>query len=175
MLKNKQNMIQKIQIKLTEKEKEIIIQLVNKRKIEKQLEIRLNIILKSHNNCTYKSICSDLKCSEPIVSYWKQRWSNNYEKLQVFTKGVDNKGVSDNELIKEILTILNDAPRSGAPLTFLEETQKKIQALACEKPSKYDLPFTHWTHKELARMVVLQKIVPTISSSQIGRILKKTV
>jgi len=59
-------------------------------------------------------------------------------------------------------------------LTFTEETQKRIQALACENPSKYNLPFTHWTHKELAKQAVLQKIVPTISSSQTGRILKKT-
>jgi len=168
-------MTQNIQINLTERELKLLNQLVKKRKIEKQLGIRINIILMSYSKYTYKSICSELKCSEPIISYWKQRWFNNYEKLQTFCKGIDDKGVTNNELTNEILKILDDAPRSGAPLTFTEEIQKKIQALACENPSKYNLPFTHWTHEGLAKQVISLKFVNTISDSQIGRILKKTV
>jgi len=168
-------MAQKSNIVLTDNELKLLNQLVNKKKIEKQLAVRINIILMSYHKYTYKLICSELKCSEPIIAYWKQRWVNNYEKLQSFSKGVDGKGVNDSELIIEMLKILNDAPRSGAPLTFTEEIQKKIQAVACEHPSKYDLPFTHWTHEELARQVILQKFVDTISDTQIGRILKKTV
>jgi len=167
-------MVRNFEIVLADRELRLLNQLVNKRKIEKQLEVRIKILLMSFSKFSYKHICSELECSEPTISKWKQRWIDNYEKLQVFSKGIDGAGVSDTELINEILTILGDAPRSGAPLTFIEEIQKKIQAIACESPSKYGLPFTHWTHEELAKRVILEKIVETISDTQIGRILKKT-
>jgi putative transposase len=48
-------------------------------------------------------------------------------------------------------------------------------ALACEPPEAYGVPITHWTHRELAREVVKQKIVCSISSSHLGTFLKKQI
>ncbi len=168
-------MAQRTKIELTDREEMLLNKLVNMKKIFHHLEMRIRIILMSAKKSTYHDIKEKLGCSEPVISYWKQRWANNYEKLTIFSKGIEDKGVTDNKLIKEIMVILGDAPRCGAPVTFTDEIQKKIQAIACEKPDKYGLPITHWTHKELARQVISQEIVDKISSRHIGRILKKTV
>ena len=62
--------------------------------------------------------------------------------------------ITNNEIKKEILIILGDAPRSGSPAVFTDEIQKKITTVACESPQQYELPFSHWTHKELAKQVI---------------------
>ena len=166
-------MSQKIAIALTDRERKLLMQLSVKRRLEKQLTMRILIVLTSSDRMSYKRISSELGCSEPTIAKWKQRWSDNYEKLTGFSKGLDGSGVSDRELMKEMLTILGDSPRRGAPVTFGQEVQAKIQALACESPSKYSLPFTHWTHASLAQQAVALQLVVGISSRHIGRLLKK--
>ncbi|MCI5147659.1 MAG: helix-turn-helix domain-containing protein, partial [Candidatus Electrothrix sp. AR3] len=70
---------------------------------------------------------------------------------------------------------LNDAPRPGAPDQITAEQWCNIMALACEAPESYGLPFTHWTHKELAKEAVRQEIVETVSPSHLGSVLKKKI
>jgi putative transposase len=166
-------MIQTISIELTDREKRLLLHLSNKRNISKQLSIRVLIIVRSFEQITYRQISKELGCSEPMIAKWKQRWSNNYAKLTAFSLGIDGKGVSDSDVTKEIQTILGDSPRSGSPVTFGLEVQAKIQALACEHPSKFGLPFTHWTNITLAQQVIAQQIVPSISSRHVARLLKK--
>ncbi|MCK5679169.1 MAG: transposase, partial [Flavobacteriaceae bacterium] len=122
---------------------------------------------------SYQTIKKELQTSEPTISFWRQRWYNNQDKLQTFIAGIDNQNVTDNDIKKEILTILDDAPRSGAPAEFTDEIQKKIMAVACESPQQYELPFSHWTHKELAKQVIKLGIVDSISAGHLGRLLKK--
>ena len=167
-------MAQHIKIHLSERVEVILNQLINKRKIEKSIELRIKIVLMSSKNISYEKIKTKLSCSEPTIAFWKQRWHNNYEKLQIFISGVKNEYVKDNKIKKEILIILGDAPRIGAPIKFTEAIQKKIIAIACESPEKYDLPFTNWTHEELAKQVINMDIVDTISARHLGRLLKKT-
>jgi hypothetical protein len=91
---------------------------------------------------------------------------------QTFILGIDNKLVSNNEIKKEILIIMGDAPRSGKPVIFTDEIKKGIMAVACHKPELYDLPFSHWTNDELAKQVIKMEIVSDISSCHLGRLLK---
>ncbi len=167
-------MAQHIKIELSGRVKVVLNQLINRRKIEKDLALRINIVLMSYRGCSYKTIKEKLHCVDATISHWKHRWTNNYEKLETFITGIDREDISNNEIEKEILTILGDAPRKGKPVIFNEEIQKKIMAVACESPEKYDLPFSHWTHEELAKQVMKMGIVNTISGRHLGRLLKKT-
>ncbi len=66
---------------------------------------------------------------------------------------------------------LADAPRSGVPDTFPPEQVCQIMALACEPPSVYGRPITHWTPRELRDEVLKQGIVDQMSERHIGRML----
>ena len=167
-------MRQHIKIELSDRIESILYQLINKSRIEKGVELRLNIVLMRYKGYSYQTIKERLHCVDSTISNWTQRWSNNYEKLKTFISGINGKGVSRNEIKKEILIIMGDAPRSGKPVIFTDEIQKKIMAVACETPEKYDLPFSHWTHDELAKQVIKMGIVDNISGRHLGRLLKKT-
>ena len=69
------------------------------------------------------------------------------------------------------MVVLSDAPRSGVPRKFTDSQIVRLQALACERPENYGLPFTAWTHVELAKQE--KKIGIDISPSRFGVILKK--
>lgn len=140
---------QHIKIKLSKREEFILNQLINKRTIEKNFELRINIVLMSAKLISYKTMKDKLQTSEPTISFWRHRWYSNYDKLQTFISGVDGKKITD-------------------------DIQKKITAVACESPQQYELPFSHWTHKELAKQIIELGIVDSISAGHIGRLLKKT-
>jgi hypothetical protein len=72
-----------------------------------------------------------------------------------------------------MLAALEDSERSGVPPRITDNEKIQIQAFACSKPSEKGYPISHWTHIELAKALVEQKIVDRISPSQVGRILKK--
>jgi len=56
---------------------------------------------------------------------------------------------------------------------FTAEQICKIIATCCEKPMEYGRPITHWTQRELVDELIKQKVVESISTSEIGRILRE--
>lgn len=70
---------------------------------------------------------------------------------------------------RELMHLLTDAPRSGAPATFPEEQKRQILAGAARHPEDEGVPVTHWSHDLLAQTVVNNGIVKAISPAQIGR------
>lgn len=73
---------------------------------------------------------------------------------------------------EELLGLLSDAPRIGAPAKFTLSQREQIVGLANTKPEELDLPFTHWSLKLLRLEVLERGIVQSISIRQIGRFLK---
>jgi transposase len=69
--------------------------------------------------------------------------------------------------------ILDDEQRSGAPGFFAPDQICQLFAMACEKPSAYDRPISHWSSRELADEMIKQKIVKSISPRQVGRLLSE--
>jgi len=84
-----------------------------------------------------------------------------------------DEGQPYKQIAEQIAERLQDLPRPGAPDTITPEQWCRIIAMSCEKPSKYGLPITDWTHRELANEIIRQKIVDTLSPSHLGRMLKK--
>jgi len=134
---------------------------------------RIKIILKGSRGESNYSMSKDLNYGVGTIAKWRNRWEENYKKLQVYEQGASAEGVSDNSLLVYMLKILGDNPRPGCPSTFSISQKKQIIAMACKKPSEYNIPRTKWTHKLLASQAIEEKIVKSISSRHVGDILKK--
>ncbi len=136
---------------------------------------RIKIILLSSSGESYKRMNVLVKVTDATISFWKKRWIKSTEFLTEATKGPSGQGIEDGTLLSLMMTILDDAERSGAPPQITHQQCKAIQTVACGSPSEYGYPITHWTHIELAIAVVEQGIIDSISPSQVGRILKKQI
>ena len=138
---------------MTDQEKETLSKLVAKPKTPQGKALRARIILQFYEGKSPNAIATALGVEYKTVSKWTKRWKNNQE-------------IKAEER-------LEDLPRSGCPDKFSPEQICKIIATCCEKPEDYGRPITHWTQRELADEVIKQKFVESISSSEIGRILKE--
>lgn len=67
----------------------------------------------------------------------------------------------------------SDAPRSGHPPEISPLQRAQIVQLACLEPVAKGLHISHWTSQELARQVVEERIVSSISSRTVQRILNE--
>jgi putative transposase len=88
-----------------------------------------------------------------MARHWRNRW------LELAERNVP------------VVERLEDAERSGAPATFTMEQVLRLFALACQPPSNYQRPMSHWSARELADELVKQGIVETISPRHVGRLL----
>jgi len=134
---------------------------------------RIKILLKASTGQSNYSISKELSIRVETVRTWRARWAACYEQLSIFEKGKSGEGVSDLELLKRMLAILTDHPRSGKPPRITLSQKQQIVAMACRKPSEYGLPMTRWTHETLAQVAKAEKIVKSISPRYVGEILKK--
>jgi len=138
---------------LTDQEKEILNKLVAKHKTSQAIVLRARIILQYYEGKTINTIATVLGVVYKTVLKWTKRWKQHSE--------------------IEVEKRLEDLPRSGCPDKFSPEQVCKIIATCCEDPAVYSRPITHWTQRELVDEVIKQKIVESISTSEVGRILKE--
>ena len=139
---------------LTENEKAELERLTRQYSTAQCIVMRARIILLANGeNLTNKEIAGQLEVHKCDITRWTKRW------MECAHEPVEKR--------------LRDAPRSGAPDRISAEQWCQIIALACEAPEAHGYPTTHWTHKELAKAVVEQGIVDSISPSHLGTVLKK--
>ena len=145
--------VPKYRIALTEEERSLLRKISRKQTEKNSIVRRAIIILRADEGARYQDIAKELGINEQSVTIWIKRW------LERKTDPAEER--------------LNDLPRPGTPDTFTPEQWCRIVALACESPSQYGLPITDWTNRELAKEVMKQGIVESISPSHLGRVLKK--
>ena len=145
--------VPKYRITLAEEERNLLRKISRKHKERQSIVRRAKIILRADEGCQYQRIAQELGINEQSVTIWIKRWLER-----------------EMDPIEERL---KDLPRPGTPDTFSPEQWCRLIALSCESPSEYGLPITDWTHRELAREAVKLGIVESISSSHLGRMLKK--
>jgi transposase len=154
-------------IVLSEKAEKILRENASSRTLGENLRSRSEIIVYASEGKSNTSISRELGITKKKVICWRNRYSAMETELRVIEEE------SPHKLRGLIEEILSDAPRSGAPVTYQPEQVAAIIAVACEDPSKFDLPFSHWTANTLRRQVVKMEIVGAqISSRQVGRFLK---
>ena len=146
----------KYRINLLSKEIKELEEIIRKQRSPQNIAKRARIIIKANEEMKgNREIAREMGMSPCDVTLWTKRWLEGYD-LPVAER-------------------LSDAARSGTPERISPEQWCQIIAVACESPETYDVPMTHWTHKELAKQVIKQGIVDKISPSYIGQMLKKKI
>jgi transposase len=109
----------------------------------------------------------------PFIDLWRKRWLIHSKALQSWFE--EESATNPSSFGKQrdfVLSLLADAPRSGAPAKFPDQVRQQIIALALTAPMDHGLPLEKWTHELLAQQAVKQGITAQISSSTIGDFLK---
>ena len=115
--------------------------------------MRAKIILRAAAGEGHGEISRALGITKDTSRLWRKRW---LELRDVEMSGQER---------------LEDAGRSGKPASFTIEQLTQLYALACDPPQKYGRPISHWTPRELADELMVQKIVESISPRHVGRLL----
>lgn len=132
------------------------------------LKQRSSIVLMASHGGTNRGIARELKLSYGCVTKWRSCYADAFSVLE------RTEAESPLLLRKEIISVLSDEPRSGAPATFTPQQVASIIAIACEEPGQFGLPFSHWTPSLLKRAAIDKGIVTSISERQIQRFFKRS-
>ena len=156
-------------VELTERQKKLLTKYIHKRDISAQIQARINIILHAYEAKSNLSISRLLGLNPNTVKKWRDRWVASYTQLCEY----EQEQASDGELLKKVLHMLSDQPRSGAPPQISLDKKQKLVALACKKPEEFGIPMTQWNRDMLAKVAKAEGIVKKISPRYVGEILKK--
>jgi transposase len=117
---------------------------------------RAQIILLAGDGFSNQSIARRTAHSRTTIALWRNRF------------------VSRRQARPELpaSSHLHDEIRIGSPGFLTAEEYVELFALATADPSSLGLPFTHWTHEELARYATENGRIRRISPSHVGRLLK---
>ena len=151
---------------ITERQQEILLKLSRSRTESSQRRQRATIILLAFEGKRNDQIAPIVDLGRDAVGIWRRRWADRREQL-VLIECVDGM----TKLRRAIGETLSDAPRSGSPGKFSAEQLTQLIALACESPRDSGRDISHWTCPELAKELVKRKVVESISSRHVGRIL----
>ncbi len=177
-------------IQLSEYQRQHLNAIVNSRNSKQGTVQRAKIILMASEGATNARISREFGIHDDTVRTWRGRWAESQKRLdkiesEAFSPVQDQQRgaaleIQENksalqQLESAIGEILNDKPRSGAPLNFTAEQFAAIIALSCESPCKCGREVTHWTPRELKDEVLKRKIVEKISVSTVGRLLRDSV
>lgn len=155
---------------ISEKHNDILQEFLRATTVSVRLQQRANIILLAFEKKLNQDIARRVGLSRVHVGKWRTRWKASFDALI---------SVECNETYAElrrtIQDVLSDAPRSGAPVTFTPEQVTQVLAVPCESPELSHRPIDFWTAREIADEVTLRKIVTSISTSHVGRLLRSAM
>lgn len=127
--------------------------LLNGQNTAQKLVQRSKIVLMAVAGYSPSSIARKLDIDRSTATRWIDRW------------------IACSHFELEASLILDDEQRPGAPVFFEPDQVCQLFAMACEKPSIYNRPISHWTPRELADEMKIQGFVKCISARQVGRLL----
>jgi putative transposase len=155
-------------VKLSEKQCEILEQIVRRPSSPQGIVSRAKVVLKAASGNNNAQIARELDIEVKTARKWRGRWIGVEAELST----VEAEEDGDKRLLLLIEAVLSDAPRPGAPVTFSAEEVVQIVAIACEPLEVSGRPISHWTPREVAEEAVERGIVESISPRQVGRFLK---
>jgi len=107
--------------------------------------VRAKVILLAAEGSENKEIGECLSLPRQIVSRWRKRFFD------------------------ERLAGLDERPRRGRPRVFPPQIIMEVKALACELPKQRGLPFSRFSHQDIADEAVRCGIVASISGATVWR------
>jgi len=167
-----------VKIKLSERQRRELENIVARRNSFQGLVLRAKIILLADEGQSNASISKKLGIDNDTVRLWRKRWSTQEGKISVIEKDafLENGNIDKicyKQFVFAIVETIGDAPRPGAPTKFSAEQFAAIIAISCQPPVECDREVSHWTDRELADEAIKQGIVDSISDSTIGRLLRE--
>jgi putative transposase len=157
------------EVRLPARQRAILERLRRRATSAQRLARRVRVILAAADGLNNDQIARQLGLDRETVQIWRSRWLAAGPALAA----AEADGGDDADLTRQIVAVLDDAPRAGAPPTFSAEQICQILALACEPPAESGRPVTHWTPAELAAEAVKRGVVRSISPRTLGRFLKR--
>lgn len=139
--------MKKQHVKLTEKERKELQELLSKGDLKVRVQKRAMGLQMMDKGLTFQAIKEHLDISHISLGKWAKRYK---------TEG---------------LSLLYDKPRSGRPIGISGEDRAKVTALACSKPPE---GYARWSLRLLSDRLVELNILDSISHNKVGEILKKT-
>ncbi len=103
-------------VALTPRQRSLLIKQRNKARVTVQQRNRIDIILGASAGQSNLHLCQRLSVGRSMVTHWRKHWAVSYSSLCTYQAGVAGQGVSDRDLLSRMLAVLEDAPRSGAPV-----------------------------------------------------------
>ena len=159
-----------LSLTLSDQQRLLLEGLVRRQTSSQRLVRRGRTILAAAHGASNERIAEQLGVSRTTVRLWRQRWHEAAEVLHV----AEASGDSETALRRRIESMLNDAPRPGAPGDFSAAQLAQIISVACESPEDSGRPVTHWTPRELRDEVIKRGIVDNISIRTVGRFFKRS-
>lgn len=156
-----------IEIKLTQRQKEILERLSNSTHSELHFKLRATIILKAADGTSNIGISREMDINRGVTAKWRSRYAAASKLLE------QTETDSPKKLTEKIKVVLSDEYRSGKPPKFTPEQVACIIDLSLQNPESVGVPMTHWTINALCSKAIELNIVSSISSSQMERFLKK--
>jgi putative transposase len=154
------------ELRLSAGQQTILERLARRATSPQRLVRRVTIILAAAQGRNNDQIARQCNLARDMVQTWRTRWLAAAPRLAAAEAG----GSTAAELTQQIVAVLADEPRVGAPPTFSAEQICPLLALACEPPAASGRPVTHWTPAELADEAIQRGIVPRISARTVGRL-----
>ena len=158
---------------LTDRQRKLLEKHAGRNMVAEHEAFRCRVILNGADGLSDERSAKQLNRKVLAIKKWRKRWKAGYDQLLRFEQGVQDQGITDLALLRQMLLLLGDLPRSGRPKVITEAQEQQIVALSCERPTKYGLAVSTWTQALLAQKAVELGILPTISVHQVGVILKK--
>ena len=160
-------------ISMTLMQRHLLEEISLKHSTPQQKAKRAKILILANQGYSNTKVKQEIKVSLNTVKQWRKRWLSTSEELTQYENYFNQGQFSLLDYRKRIIELLTDQPRSGAPKTITLSQEQQIVALACQDPVDHQIEITDWTHEMLAHVAISKGIVVSISSRQVGRILKK--
>ena len=148
---------------------EIITEISNSRSYSTCLKQRSLIQVHASQGKTNKEIAELIDLHHSHVGKWRRRFIEGLDRLQSIEKEFPNR------LRQEIIDLLSDEPRSGAPRTYTSMQRDAIIKTACNYPRDYGLEGSQWFLRLLVQAVrVSVEGCEKISASTVREILAES-
>ena len=153
-------------VRLTEKQRAILQQIVRSATAPRRLVQRAQLIVLAFDGMFNRVIADTLALHRKQVGLWRRRWKQSFDALVAI-----ECRESQAALRRAIEEVLGDAPRGGSSGKFTAEQVTQVLAVACEPADQSGRPIDEWTGRELSDELIQRGIVPSISVSQVNRYL----
>jgi transposase-like protein len=155
------------EIVLDAREIKLLEQIVRSRTLGTDLQTRARIVLAAAQGKTNLQIQKEHGIEKHRVSLWRNRFFTLHEQWKKLDTKLRPK--MNEMLIREWFA---DTSGRGRKPRITEEQKARIIAMACESPKKYEYEPTQWTNRLLAKAVVKQGIVESITHKTVWYFLK---